>query len=184
MNRRHDPARMLAKFLINTPTSDLASLAALIAREHITRKKGFYFGQPVYIRIFGDGSFLNHYAKAVVVRADNASVYVQGADKQTKPFRGQLHHGSVITVEKFAVLRKRMQAAGKTIDRKAEAFFGGSNISVRDIGKVRRIHPKHGLAGTKNRPTLGTTTLVIGRKKVNVQTTEAPKKFEAVSLRD
>lgn len=181
MNRRHDAPRALARILIHTPSSDLASLAAMIAKEHITRKYGFHFGQPVYIRVFGDGSYRNHYAKALVTRADRKWVFVQGAGK--KNFSGQLYHGSVLTVEQFHKLRVKMVKQGKLVDPKAKAFFGPMAEPVRDIAKLGKIHPKHGLAGTKERPVIGKRTILIGRKPVSIKTTAVPEKFDVISLR-
>lgn len=134
----------MARLMRSVRMKDLAALAAVINTEHITRKHGFYLGQPVYLRIFSPGTHLNHYASAHVVSADAKKVYVQG----TSGFRAEVFHRSVITASVFALMKKEMIEAGRVVCPKASRYQGlegrKGKSSIMNIETVRTIQPEFG----------------------------------------
>lgn len=134
----------MARLMRSVSVKDLPALATVINNEHITRKHGFYFGQPVFICVFHPGTHLNHYASGLVVSADHKLVYIQG----TCGFRAEVTHGSVISAEDFSVKKAKMLRAKKITCPKAAKYLGLEETKtpevIKNIEQVRVIHPSKG----------------------------------------
>ena len=98
----------LAGIIKNLPDRKLAIIAALINQENKTRKKGFYFGQKVYIKIY-QPDYLSNYVSAYIIAADKTHVFLQGK----KGWRGTLYHKSILTIGDFK--KKKLSIIAKNL---------------------------------------------------------------------
>lgn len=134
----------LSRLMRNASTKDLLVMAAVMRGEALTRKHGFYMGQPVIIKLFQPGTHMNHFAQARVVWANAKNVQLQGIDG----FTATMLHDSIITVEKFAPMKAAMIEAGRIACPKIEKLLGLSAKApangVRDLSAVRRTDGKTG----------------------------------------
>jgi len=83
------------KLVAGMPVDQLKLIASFLNQEALTRKRGFHFGQEVFVLILG-GDYLKNYRRAIVVSADSKQVYVTG---RFEKFSGNLMHSSVLTQE-------------------------------------------------------------------------------------
>lgn len=136
----------LARLMRNVKDKDLPALASIINMEHITRKYGFHFGQPVFIKIFQKGTHLNHYASGIVVSANSKKVFIQGT--KGSGFRAEVMHDSVVTVDKFKKIRSKLIRAGKLTCPIAANVIGMETQKIdpiiQNIGTIKYIEPSQG----------------------------------------
>lgn len=90
----------------NLSPDKLLLMASMLIEESKTRRKGFFFGQTVYIRAFGD-DYISNYRRMKVVSADRKYVNLVAPDGST----AMVFHGSVITP---AAWRKKKEQLTKT----------------------------------------------------------------------
>ena len=95
----------------------LGGIVAWLNQEISTRKKGFFYGQPVMVRMIGD-DFLLNYAQAFVVSANSTHVFVQGSK-----FRCTLLHESIILDKDWVRKRAALLKRKKIRDPKAKEYF-------------------------------------------------------------
>ncbi len=103
--------RLLEKILQKITKKDLALFSVLINQEQRTRKKGFYFGQIVYLRLFGE-DYLSNYVKAKIINATGEYVHVQG----DKGFNATLFIDSILTKEAFIKKQVELTKKNKLLD--------------------------------------------------------------------
>ena len=176
----------MSRLMRSVKSSQLPALAAIINQGHITRKHGYYFGQPVFLRIYSPGSHLNHYASGFVIRATHKKVFIRGVDG----FRAEMAHASVIDSDTFTDMRTKMIKQGRITCPKFEAFEGSVGVKdpevIRNIGSIRIIQSEHGaiegelhtqemLEARKNSGQKERTVLLTGRKRMAKKPKPKPK---------
>ena len=131
----------------------LPQFAAHLMELYKTRKKGFKFGETVYVRLFGD-EYVSNYAAAKVIKVKETIerpwtgpsldpaiqrrrlrqkvlvVYAQGAGN----LRMQLKAESVLREKEFAARLKIMQKAGRLIDPQYARYSINPIPPVEDLG--------------------------------------------------
>jgi len=123
----NDKRHKLIATLIKKYEDDLPGIVAWLNQEIYTRKKKFYYGQPVVVRMLGE-DYLTNYAQAWVVSANSEHVFVQG-----KKFKGTFLHESIILNEDWVRKRAALVKHKKIKDPKAKDYY---------IISKKRITPK------------------------------------------
>jgi hypothetical protein len=108
----------LSTILVGMNSSQLAVLSELLVAERKTRKKGFYLGQRVYVRLRGQGNYFSNFAIAHVLMVEKEQILLVD--------EGCAHHwyldfnkklsSSLYTEEQFQPLREEMYNSGSFID--------------------------------------------------------------------
>lgn len=112
----------LSKLSMLTPPDKLSILAALIMQESLTRSKGYYFGQNVYVRIYPE-DFISNWAVAKVLFANNKDVYVQGK----RGFRALFKHESILSETRWVQHEKHLRSIGRLIDPQLQHYCYNGN---------------------------------------------------------
>lgn len=135
-----DPTELLSKLLVGLDEKRLPQFAAHLVEMYKTRKKGYRFGEIVYIRLFGDDYLSNYFAVRVVkvkeviekmyqtssldpqigkqmVRARRLVVYLQGRGN----LRLRLYDNSVMREREMVAKRKELQSKGRLVDPRYDA---------------------------------------------------------------
>lgn len=102
----------LLEKVADIPDEDLLMMADFLRAERLTRRKGFKFMMPVYVRLFGD-NFLSNYAKGWVITAAGRYVYIQGKESA---YNGAFLKSSIIKEPKFIKIAADLVKQGKIID--------------------------------------------------------------------
>jgi hypothetical protein len=106
------------KILKEVVTEDLPRIAALINAEIATRTAKYYYGMPVYVRLFGE-DFISNYARCNVITAQGRYVYVQGM--KTK-YYGMFVKKSVFSEKQFIAKLKQLALNKRYTDPKLKTF--------------------------------------------------------------
>jgi hypothetical protein len=114
---KDDPEFKLAKRLFVKYSKSLPSLVSWLNQELATRKKGFAFGQIVYVHMIG-GDYLQNYAKVTVVSANKEYVYIQG-----KTFRGQYLHSSIYDEAAWKKKKRSLERKNLIRDPKHKEYY-------------------------------------------------------------
>jgi len=102
--------RVFAKTVSRMGRDLLPLIASVMMRESKTRKKGFYFGQPVYVRAFG-GDYRSNYRKAFVVYVDKKLAYLcDGFNKDGVNFTASISWESLLTEEQWEAKKAQLEA--------------------------------------------------------------------------
>jgi hypothetical protein len=102
----------LAIAMATVPTSKLKVLAALINREARTRKRGYYFGEVVYMRVIG-GDYISNYRKARILFAEKDYLHIEGS---VDGFVASVMHSTVLNSKEWAKKKKQLLLEGKKRD--------------------------------------------------------------------
>lgn len=101
--------RLFAKVIAKMGRDMLPLIASVMMREAKTRKKGFSFGQPVYLRAFG-GDFRSNYRKAFIVFIDRKLAYLSdGFNKDGSYFTASVAYDSLLTEEQWEAKKARLE---------------------------------------------------------------------------
>lgn len=107
-----DSIEYIASSLANLNTASITKMNVLLNQEVATRRAGFYFGQEIIVRKFGD-DFLSNHCIARVIMANNIYVFVQ--DRHSN-FRGMYLHKHVFTLESWEKKRKQLVFHKRLVD--------------------------------------------------------------------
>lgn len=176
-----DGTEEIAKILPKIKPGSIAILMSLLLDEAKTRRRGYHFGQKVYVRIFRD-DYISNYAAAWVVKADKTYAYLQARHG----FRVMYYHRDVLNKEQWAKKKKSLLKQGLVKDPK---FRGYTKISVsaQSIREEDYEPPTIDMFNSID-PSVGTISGIV-RKRRNKKKTQgnnkasAPKKGTALKLR-
>jgi hypothetical protein len=110
--------RVFLSKISNLPVEQLVLIADLLRAEKLTRGKGFKFKEPVYIKLFGD-DYLSNYAKAWVIMAAGAYIYVQGKNSS---YYGAFLKKSVIKEARFINIAAKLIDNNRLVDPKIKDY--------------------------------------------------------------
>lgn len=136
-----EPTELLSKLLTGLDEKRLPQFSALMVELYKMRKKGFRFGETVYVRLFGDDYLSNYFAVRVVkvkeviekmyqtssldpqigkqmVRARRIVVYLQGKGN----FRLRLYDNSVLRERDMIAKRKELQSKERLVDPRYDTY--------------------------------------------------------------
>ena len=153
-----DDHAVLARIVAAVPSTQLAALAKMIDGEAQTRKAGLHFAQRFYLRLFGDGSYLNHYVPVTIVSASAETATVQGTQPSGKLFQGDVKRASLIDVAQFAALRRRLVTTGYAQDPKMVSVATASEV----VSDARTITPPKPVSQMGTNRTFGRARPVPG----------------------
>ena len=112
VDAKNKEQQSVLKKIKNLDDKQLMIVADLLRAEKLTRSRGFVYGQPVYIHLFGD-KYLSNYAKGWVIMCAKGNVYVQG---KASGFSGMFKRKSIIKEPQFIKLCKVLAETGKLKD--------------------------------------------------------------------
>lgn len=136
-----DPTVLLAKLLTGLDEKRLPQFAAHLVELYKTRKKGYRFGETVYVKLFGD-EYLSNYAAVKVVKAKEITeklyqtssldpqvgrqlvrqrrlvLYLQGHGNM----RLRIYEDHVLREKEFAARVKDLQARQRLVDPKYTSY--------------------------------------------------------------
>ncbi len=137
----------------------LRIVADLLRAEKQTRSRGFSFGQPVYIHLFGD-KYLSNFAKGWVIMVAKGNVYIQGHNSS---FSGVFKRKSIIKEAQFVKICKTLAEANKLKDPNYNKYMKGPVPSVKRVEDVPTIDKfvEGGPAKGKKRPESFSTSFTL-----------------------
>ena len=148
------------KFLTELSDDKLRLFASLLVEETKTRAKGFYFGMPVYLRVYGD-DYLSNYQRAKVVSADAKWVNLVSANG----FTAMVLHRSVLTPAQWHKKKAWLEHNERLVDPKLHKY---TKMSTAEEIRMKRLQDKLEVA-EMNHKDVGKTR---GRMKAVTRFTE------------
>lgn len=111
--RSEKELRLLAKVLMKISKNHLRLLATMLLREHKTRAKGFKFGQPVWVKVFG-GDYISNYRKAYIAHVERDKVYLTAGVNRNidKVFTACVKKTSVLTKPQWLKKKSTLTTKG------------------------------------------------------------------------
>jgi hypothetical protein len=124
LNIRNDVTlRKLSSALRNIGKDNLHIVASILLKEARTRREGFYFGQPVYVKVFG-GDYLSNYRKAYVSHVERGLVHLSCGRNinDAKTFTASVSPEAVLTVDEWKTKKSRLLSKGMKRDPKLSQY--------------------------------------------------------------
>lgn len=136
----HDNFQFVKQLMNNFPADMFGLLASVFLQEEETRRHGFYFGQPIYVRYRGtvNSNYMSNFMSAYVLTATDKDVRLVSADPRQKQFiltydNTGCEGPSLYSANAFKPLREDMIERGKNVDPKEDRKTSESLKPVEDV---------------------------------------------------
>ncbi len=122
---QRDGFEHLVSLVEQIPDEALRVLAAIISGESVTRKRGYRFGQKVYVRYRGTSgsNYLSNFMTANVMYVNEQHIRLMSLDGRCVLTFSHACKVNIFTPQEFAPLRQKMLNANKLLDPDVETLL-------------------------------------------------------------